>query len=271
MIWWDNITHSLSSYTGHSLQLCEINTSELWLKHHFIYIYIHYIHLLILLMIECVDLKLRSNNLLVCCITLPQSLLVWLVEEAILDFFLLSFNFSPAFTISFSSFLQLGQYLKYGKTYYYFFENYLCYLPNSSYTLHNFSINLLCTLTRVITPTEICTYYFNYFTKLLYIKFHAFQFLILSFWKAVILHIRVLRYEIHNLWYPFLYLTIHHPWADCPGEDPDTVSGKPGHTRHTGSVYPGRASPHTHSTHSVYTFSSDCPYRSHSQACLFLQ
>lgn len=102
-------------------QAIPCNYVKLWLKHQFIYIYIHYIHLLILLMIECVDLKLRSNNLLVCCITLPQSLLVWLVEEAILDFFLLSFNFSPAFTISFSSFLQLGQYLKYGKTYYFFF------------------------------------------------------------------------------------------------------------------------------------------------------
>lgn len=34
----------------------------------------------------------------------------------------------------------------------FFFLNYLCYLPNSSYTLHNFSINLLRTLTRVITP-----------------------------------------------------------------------------------------------------------------------
>lgn len=66
-----------------------------------------------------------------------------------------------------------------------FFLNYLCYLPNSSYTLHNFSI--------------IYCVHFNYFTKLLYIKFHAFQFLILSFWKAVIMHIRVLRYEIHNL------------------------------------------------------------------------
>lgn len=85
------------------------------------------------------------------------------------------------------------------KDLFFFFLNYLCYLPNSSYTLHNFSINLLRTLTRVITPTEICTYYFNYFTKLLYIKFHEFQFLILSFWKAVIMHIRVLRYEIHNL------------------------------------------------------------------------
>lgn len=44
--------------------------------------------------------------------TLPQSL--WLEElaEAILDFFLLSFSFSPASTTSLESLRQLGQYLR---------------------------------------------------------------------------------------------------------------------------------------------------------------
>lgn len=48
---------------------------------------------------------------IVSALTLPQSL--WLVElaEAILDFFLLSFSFSPARTTSFVSLRQAGQYL----------------------------------------------------------------------------------------------------------------------------------------------------------------
>ena len=43
--------------------------------------------------------------------TFPQSRLLELLADAILDFFLLSFSFSPAFTTSFSSRLHSGQYL----------------------------------------------------------------------------------------------------------------------------------------------------------------
>lgn len=43
---------------------------------------------------------------------LPQSRDDWDLAERITDFFLLSFNISPAFTISVSSFLHRGQYLE---------------------------------------------------------------------------------------------------------------------------------------------------------------
>lgn len=44
-------------------------------------------------------------------LTLPQSLWLSVVAEGILAFFLLALSFSPAFTTSLVSFLQVGQYL----------------------------------------------------------------------------------------------------------------------------------------------------------------
>ena len=67
------------------------------------------------------------------------------------------------------------------------------------------------------------------------------------------------------------FLTIHRPQVVSPGVDPNTGGGRPGHIRHTESVYLGHAFPHRHNMHSVYTSSWGCLYRCHSPAYWFLQ